>query len=254
MSRVARDAAGVSPERAAARWLAEAFETGAPLAPLPDEVAPRTRRDGEEIAALVAECLDLAACGVRVRPGPGGEPVAGPVLQARLLPDGATVAPATLRHVRITAAVAAVLAADLAPGEAPDGAAPAYARVHPALDLAATRFRDPPGTAPLSAADLGELGLLVLGRPVATPGETASGGAPGVVRVRLAPPGRRAARMEVDLVAALAGAAAHARRLGGLPAGALLVAAGLTPPVLPGAEGVLVASFGRWGRVRVSFT
>ena len=45
MSRATWDGAGVSPERAAAGWLAEAFETGAPLAPLPDEVAPRTRRD-----------------------------------------------------------------------------------------------------------------------------------------------------------------------------------------------------------------
>ena len=249
---------GVSPELAAARRLAEAFETGAPLAPLPGGLLPRTRREGETIAALTAEALGLVACGVRVRPGPGGEAVAGPVPPARLLPDGAVVASATLRHPRITAAVAAVLAADLAPDDAPDDAAPAYARLYPALDLAATRLRDPPGTAALSAADLGELGLLVLGRPVEPPGATASGAVPwdvlsGTVPVRLGPPGRRAAGVGVDLAAALAGAAGHARRLGGLPAGALLVAAGLTPPVVPGGEGALAASFGRLGRVRVLF-
>lgn len=250
--------ADTSPEQATARWLAEAFETGAPLAPLPDELLPRTRREGETIAALTADVLGLVACGVRVRPGPGGEAVAGPVLPTRLLPDGATVAPATLRHPRITAAVAVVLAADLAPDDAPDGAVPVYARLYPALDLAATRLRDPPGTAALSAADLGELGLLVLGRPVAPPGATASGAGgwdvlSGAVSVRLAPPGRRAAGVSVDLAAALAGAAGHARRLGGLPAGALLVAAGLTPPVVPGGEGALAASLGRLGRVRVLF-
>jgi 2-keto-4-pentenoate hydratase len=47
--------------------------------------------------------------------------------------------------------------------------------------------------------------------------------------------------------------AAAARRLGGLPAGALLVAAGLTPPLAPQPGLALRAGFGALGRVQVRF-
>jgi hypothetical protein len=229
-----------------ARWLAEALETGNPLAPLPAELTPRNARQGERIASLVLDAIGQAACGVRVAPGPSGRPVTGPVLEPRLLHDGATIALAALRHAGATAAVVGVLGEDLPRrGDEP----PVFAALHPAIDVGASRFRDPPGSVALLAADLGGLGLIVVGRAAAPPA--------GPVPVALGPAGARQQRrggVPVDVLAALAPAAAAARRLGGLPAGALLVAAGLTAPSLvpePGAT--LSAGFGLLGRVRAAF-
>ena len=55
----------------------------------------------------------------------------------------------------------------------------------------------------------------------------------------------------VDVIAALGVAARAARRLGGLPAGAILVAAGLTPALVPEAGDTHVARMGALGRARV---
>jgi hypothetical protein len=59
--------------------------------------------------------------------------------------------------------------------------------------------------------------------------------------------------VEQDLAAAFAEAAAEARAWGGLPAGALLVVAGLTPPA-PADEGILRASLGALGAVEATLT
>jgi hypothetical protein len=56
----------------AAAWLAEAWETGNPLAPFPTELAPADRAAGEEVAAALVETLGLAVSGVRLVPAPGG--------------------------------------------------------------------------------------------------------------------------------------------------------------------------------------
>jgi 2-keto-4-pentenoate hydratase len=231
-------------QQGAARWLAEAFETGNPLAPLPPELTPATAEDGEAIAALVLDAAGFTACGVRLARASNGDapPVAGPMLEGRLLRDGVTVALAALRHPRATAAVAGVLARALPPeGEEP----PVLAALHPAIDLADSRFRDAPGTAALLAADLGGLGMVVVGsaRPPSA----------GEVPVSLAPEPRRPRGAPVDLAAALHAAAAAARRLGGLPEGALLVATGLSGPAVPVAGMTLTARFGGLGRVRVAF-
>ncbi|WP_135466098.1 hypothetical protein [Crenalkalicoccus roseus] len=228
--------------RAAAGWLAEALETGNPLAPLPEGAVPRSREEGEAVAEALLDLTGLAPCGLRLAPGPEGGPVAGPVLEARLLGDGARLPLAALRHARASAAIVGVLGEPLEEGrEAP----PILAALHPALDITCWRFRDPPETAALAAADLAGLGHLVLGRR-RTPPE-----AP--VPVALAPAGRRPRGEPRDLRAAFAAAAAEARRLGGLPAGALLVVAGLSPALAPEAETPLAASFGPLGRVRVDF-
>jgi hypothetical protein len=72
-----------------------------------------------------------------------------------------------------------------------------------------------------------------------------------VLRVALAPKGGRPRGAETDLAAAFAEAASEARRMGGLPAGALLVVAGLTLPVDP--TGTLRASLGALGAAEASF-
>lgn len=241
-----------SPAEAAADWLAEAVETGNPLAPLPAEAVPATVPEGQRIAALVLERLGLVPCGLRLAPGPEGGPeggmVPGPVLEGRLLPDGAGIALAALRHPGVAPAILGVLAEAL-PAEGDDGALPRFAALHPTLDITAWRLRDPPREAALAAADLAGLGLLVVGR-------RAKGAEPAPCRLGLGPAGsprRRERRSpEVDLPAALRAAAQAAREAGGLPAGAVLVAV-LGPPMVPQAEMEVSASLAGFGRVRARF-
>lgn len=224
----------------AARWLAEALESGNPLSALPPDIAPRDRAAAEEVAAATLEALDLAPCGMRLLHRPGAAPLAGPMLEGRLVPAGRTVALPMLRYPLATAAVIGVLAAPLDPGA---DAPPVFARLHPALDIAATRFTAPPEDDVMLIADLAGLGLVVAGKGRAVP--------PGPLRVALTPKGVRAKSAEADLAAAFAEAAAAARHWGGLPAGALLVVAGLTPPVAP--AGTLRASLGALGAAEAAF-
>jgi len=224
---------------AAARWLAEAVETGNPLGPLPADIAPGDLDQAAEVAAATLDALAIVPCGLRLLRRPDAAPIAGPMLDGRLVPAGREVALAALRHPLVSAAVIGVLAEPLDP----DGTTPpVFARLHPALDIAATRFTDVPGDDVALTADLGRLGLVVAGKgkPLA----------PGPVGIALGPKGSRSRKVETDLVAAFAEAAAEARQWGGLPAGALLVVAGLTPPAA--VEGVLRASFGPLGSVEAT--
>ncbi|MBR0673728.1 hypothetical protein, partial [Neoroseomonas soli] len=88
----------------AAAYLAEAFETGNPLAPLPEGLQPATVEDGAEIAGAALDALGLAPNGLRLAPGPGGVMVAGPMLGTRLVASGTPIALSTLRHPRLSAA------------------------------------------------------------------------------------------------------------------------------------------------------
>ncbi|WP_270937818.1 hypothetical protein, partial [Falsiroseomonas oryzae] len=54
-----------SPE-GAARWIAEAVETGNPLGALPDDIAPRDAAQGADVAAEVLARLEIAPCGLRL--------------------------------------------------------------------------------------------------------------------------------------------------------------------------------------------
>jgi len=233
----------VSAADQAARWLAEAFETGNPLAPLPPELAPRDLEQGEAIAAALVEAAGFAVCGLRLAPGADGTRIAGPVLEGRLLPNDATLPCALLRHPCVTAAVLAVLAAPL---DENANTPPAFSAIHPAIDIADSRFRDAPASAPLLAADLGGLGHIVVGKGVPLPAEP--------IAVALAPVDRRPRGTPIDLSVALADAAAAARARGSLPAGAVLVVAGLTTPIAPTPELILSARFARLGRARTRFT
>jgi 2-keto-4-pentenoate hydratase len=228
--------------RQAAACLAEAFETGNPLAALPDNIVPDSPAEGDELAALMLEELGLATCGIRLAVGPDGVRVAGPMLEGRLLPDGVSLPLAVLRHARATAALVAVLAEALP--ENGQGL-PAFAAVHPAIDVTGSRFRDPPTSPGLLAADLCGLGHVAAGRGGILP--------TGSIAVTLAEARRRPRGLTTDLRAALALAADSARQSGGLPAGAVLVVTGLSPAVMPEAGLSLVASFAGLGRVRLGF-
>ncbi|HEV7266952.1 MAG TPA: hypothetical protein VGN83_18865 [Falsiroseomonas sp.] len=224
----------------AARWLAEAVETGHPLGPLPPEIAPRDFAEAEAAAAAVLEVLGIDPCGLRLLRRPGAAALAGPMVEGRLLPSGAQVSPGMLRHPLVTAAAIGVLAEPL---EEDAATPPVFARLHPALDISVTRFTTPPAEDAVLAADLARLGLVVAGKGRAA--------APGEIKVALGAKGSRPRGLACDLGAAFAEAAAVARRWGGLPAGALLVAAGLTPPVA--AEGTLRATFGALGGAEAVF-
>jgi hypothetical protein len=205
-----------------AGWIAEAIATGHTLAALPPELAPRDRAEGERVAFLVLDALGIAPCGLRM----AGD-VAGPMIEGRLLPEGATAAP--LRHPVVTAALVGVLREPLDPdGEEP----PALSALHPALDIADRRFTDAPAGVAQRSADLGGLGFVVAGAPGDPTGEP----------IAIGP-------ASITLHDALAPATAAARRMGGLPAGALLVAAGLSKPLAVDAEGRVALGFGSLGMV-----
>jgi hypothetical protein len=235
----------VSPEQVAG-WLAEALESGAPLAPLPAGAGPADAAEGGRVAALVLETLGLVPCGLRLAPGPGGAALAGPVLEGRLLPDGAVVALAAARHATVAPGVMGVLAEDLAPRPG-GGALPAFSALHPILDIAAWRLREPPaaGSTGLAVADLAGHGFIVAGRgkrdvPLAS------------LPVRMAPAGARRRPVPRDAAAALLVAAEAARRAGGLPRGAVLAVV-FGPGEAPEAGQEIVAGFGALGRVRAAF-
>lgn len=225
----------------AAKWLAEAVQTGEPLAPLPPLATPRSMLDGQRIAARVLDILDVSACGLRLASPTNGKPVPGPVLEGRLLKDGATIPLASLRHAHATAAVVGVLAEEL-PRRGDE--IPSFSALHPAIDVASWRLKEPPSTGALAAADLAGLGYIVTGK--------AKRMAPTRVRVSLAPAGTWRRGEELDLEEAVLAASLAARRAGGLPMGAVLVASlGSAIQPYPGLE--LHASFGRLGRVQVRF-
>ncbi|MFH5925016.1 hypothetical protein [Roseomonas xinghualingensis] len=211
----------MSRAKRAASWIAEAISTGNPLAELPREISPRSRAEGERVAFLTLDSLGLTPCGLRFADG-----IAGPMIEGRLLPNGATASP--LRHPVITAALIAVLDEPLDPdGEKP----PALAALHPALDLADHRFTHPPLAVGQRAADLGGLGFIIAGPPHAPMEAVTVGPTHTALQDTLAP------------------AIAAARRLGGLPRGALLIVAGLSTPLTPDTEGRIALDFGALGMV-----
>ncbi|TCZ63570.1 hypothetical protein [Roseicella aquatilis] len=225
----------------AAKQLAEAFQTGKPVAALPPFATPRSMLDGQRVAARVLEMLDLSPCGLRLASSTSGKPVPGPVLRDRLLPEGSTLSLASLHHPRATGAVLGVLAEDLARR---GDEMPVFAALHPAIDVCCWRLRDPPTTGAMAAADLAGLGSIVLGR--------AKRMVPMRLRISLAPAGTWRRGEEVDFEEAMMAAALAARRAGGLPQGSVLVTP-LGDSLVPQAGLELHASFGRLGRVSARF-
>jgi 2-keto-4-pentenoate hydratase len=224
-------------------YLSEAFETGNPLAPLPAEIAPATRDDAEEVAGGVLARLGFAPCGIRVAPAADGSLITGPMLEARFLDDGAGLALEIMRHGRASAALLGVLGAALEPEATTP---PEITAIHPALDVSASRFTRGPADHFAEIADLAGLGLLVLGKRRPAPARPA--------RVALVEGEASPRGTPFDLQAAFAMAAAEARRLGGLPAGAVLVVAGLGGSVMGLKAGArLTARFTGIGKVSASF-
>jgi len=219
----------------AAGWLAEAWETGHPLAPFPTGLAPEDRDAGEAVAAALVARLGIAVCGVRLAPGPGGGMISAPLLEPRMRRAGMPVTLEGLRHATISAGVLGVLAEPLGAGE------PVFASLHPAIDIATWRFAAVPSEVGPAVADLGGLGHVLVGK-------RAVGPLPAQAEARIGLGGARPRPIQEQLGALMAEAAAEARRWGGLPAGAALLVAGLggAVPVLAGQRyAAAVAGVGR---------
>jgi len=215
--------------RQAALLVAEAVgDADAPLV-LPEACRPTTVAAGRRIAALALEQLGLVSVGLRLAPGfDGAGMIAGPLIEGRLLRSPAAVPPPGPGRRRCTLAVAAQLSAALSPRARPWRAREVAARIaslHVAIDLAETRFAEGPPDLPQHVADLAGLGLVVFGPPAR------AGWQEAVLKPLAASVGPDAWRGAVDVGAALVAAAEEACAAGGLPAGALLVVAGLSPAV-----------------------
>jgi 2-keto-4-pentenoate hydratase len=223
--------------------LADAVENGGPIDPVASRITPANQDDAEELAGAVLAQLGFAPCGVRLAPAADGSLITGPMLEARFLDDGAGLSLEIMRHGRASAALLGVLGAALEPDATTP---PEITALHPALDVSASRFIQGPPDRLTEIADLAGLGVLVLGKSRPMP--------EAPTRVALAEGEARPRGTPCDLHATFAAAAAEARRLGGLPAGAVLVVAGLGAPVLALKAGArLTARFTGIGKVSASF-
>ncbi len=206
----------------AAKFLGDAWETGHSLAPLPADLAPADLPAGEALAAALVEALGLPVCGVRLAPGPDGLTLlSAPLLAPRMLRVGTPIALAALRSPRISAGFLGVLAEPFEAGE------PVFSAFHPVLDIAATRYTSGPPDAAHQVADLGGLGFVLVGKRWI-------GTLPEDGEARLGLTGARPRPLRAPLAALMRQAGEEALRWGGLPAGAVLVVAGLAtgaPPV-----------------------
>lgn len=223
--------------------IVEALETGHAIAPLEPALRPGDLADGEAVAEAVLDTLGQAPCGLRLLRGADGGWLAGPLLAARLLADGAVVAWPALRRPRVSAGILGVLAEALDPSGA---APPRFARLHPALDVTSSRFRDGAADDAQSVADLADLGYVVTGRAGVPPA--------GPVLASCAPGAKRPRGIAEDLAAGFAEAAAAARRLGGLPAGAVIMLAGLGASAAPAAGDRWTARLSGLGRAQATFS
>ena len=223
--------------------LADAVENGGPIDPVVSRITPANQDDAEELAGAVLAQLGFAPCGVRLAPAADGSLIAGPMLEARFLDDGAGLSLEIMRHGRASAALLGVVGAALEPDATTP---PEITAIHPALDVSASRFTNGPPDRFAEIADLAGLGLLVLGKRRPVPAALSR---VALIEGEGAPKGR-----PFDVHAAFAAAAAEARRLGGLPAGAVLVVAGLGAPVLALKAGARVtARFTGIGKVSANF-
>ncbi len=207
--------------------LVEAWESGNPVSPTP--IADMAT--AEDIAAEVLQSLGVLPCGLRLTESG----LTGPMLESRFMTTGAVLVSAILRHGRIAPALVGVLAEDLADG------APVFSRLHPALDISSTRWRDGAATPADATADLASLGHVVLGKGKAAPPPSACALLAGDARTRAT---------AADAEALLQRAAQAAREMGGLPAGAVLVVV-LDGRAAPADHGDWAASWTGLGRAAV---
>jgi 2-keto-4-pentenoate hydratase len=166
------------------------------------------------------------------------------VFATRLL--HAPIAPPPLHRPVATVALVAQLAKPL-PARArawtAREVAARLASLHPAIDVGATRYTAGAPDLPCFMADLAGLGAVILGRPARAGWQDALA-TPRRAKVDSGDAGL-AWRGSIDVAAALVEVAEAARAVGDLPAGAVLIAASLSPPLPEGALTLSVTGLGK---------
>jgi 2-keto-4-pentenoate hydratase len=160
--------------------LAEAWESGQPVAPLAADQALTSLDAAENVAGEVLGTLGLTPCGIRVTQSG----LVGAMLPGRIMAQGSPLPLGVLPHGRAAPALLVVLAEAITES---DTGLPAVAQLHPALDLSASRWRDGPANIFEEAADLAGLGQVVIGKGKAQSWPTSCAlGAPRARRVDVA--------------------------------------------------------------------
>jgi hypothetical protein len=210
--------------RPASLALLEAFRDGEPISALPAGSEPATSAQGSQIARAVVEGLGLPVVGFRAL----ADGTTGPLLEPRIARSGVTIPLAALPGIEASAACFFPLVRALPPAVEPYTARRVLAALGPAraaIDLSAWRTQSRPDTVARRIADLAGLGMVVLaGAP-----RGAAHADPRTLRVSW----NDGTMVEADASPQLLAAAEAARRAGGLPVGAALVAAGLLPGIAP---------------------
>ena len=253
--------------KAAAGFLAEAWQMGMTLRELPPECRPRNAAEAYRIQDLLAAELDMPIGGWKIgctsraarRIMNARGPFAGRVLGTRIFASGATLPAAGYRMRGLEGEFAFRLARDL-PRRARryrrTEVRDAIAALYPAIEVIDSRFTDWLNVnLPSVIADQGGNGALVLGAPVK-----------GWRRLDLT---KQAARMIVngkvvgagtgadcmgDPLAALVWLANLMRRRGGLAAGQVISTGTCTSFHRAGPSDSAVADFGRMGKVALKFS
>jgi hypothetical protein len=228
--------------RPAALALLEAFRDGEPISALPEGRAPRTAAQGARIAAAVIEGLGLPVVGFRAL----ADGTTGPLLEPRIVRSGTAVPLSALPGIEPTAACVFPLVRALPPSAKPYSRRRVISALGPpraAIDLAAWRTKQRPRRLAEALADLAGLGMVV----VADPPRGGAPADPGALRLIV----DGAAPSVVDALPQLLVLAEAARKLGGLPVGAALVAAGLAAMPHPGPAGLALRLTGG-GKVSVT--
>ncbi|MDX2102909.1 MAG: 2-keto-4-pentenoate hydratase [Alphaproteobacteria bacterium] len=155
--------------------LVDAFETGAPLAPLPEDMRPQTPAEGYRIQEMLAERLGYGIVGWKIgATNPGARkmfktrsPFASRLFKTRLMDSGASLPGAAMRMRGIESEFCLILASSLPPRANAYSAAEVMAAiggVRAAFEVVEPRWTDWLAAGIASViADMGGNGQVVLG-------------------------------------------------------------------------------------------
>lgn len=158
---------------AASRILADAFANHTLIAPLPGDIAPTTFEEAYEAQAATLELtgakqagwkLAVATRAAQEKIGADG-PLVGPLLQGRILENGAKLTTNDLHFPNIEAEIAVVMASTPAPDATSSDILDHIESMHLAIEIADRRYHEkqPPIQ---TLADLNSTGYFVLGQEI----------------------------------------------------------------------------------------
>lgn len=158
---------------AASRILADAFVNHTLIDPLPGDIAPTTFEEAYEVQAATLELtgakqagwkLAVATRAAQEKIGADG-PLVGPLLQGRILENGAKLTTNDLHFPNIEAEIAVVMASTPAPNATSSDILDHIESMHLAIEIADRRYHEkqPPIQ---TLADLNSTGYFVLGQEI----------------------------------------------------------------------------------------